>query len=84
MAVASSVTASRFHTLIHQGYGTAAALTGGFQLALWVCGLTGLVAIPVAFVLIRRAEMSKAVASTQQPEVASTSQPKVAVAAAAD
>ena len=33
---------------------TAAALTGGFQWALWVCGLTGLAAIPAAFVLIRR------------------------------
>ena len=33
-------------------------------------GLTGLVAVPVAFVLIRRAEMSKAVASAQQPKVA--------------
>jgi hypothetical protein len=53
-------------------------------LALWVCGLTGLVAIPVAFVLIRRAEMSKAVASTQQPKVAGTPQPKVAAAAAGD
>jgi hypothetical protein len=76
VAVASSIAASRFHTLIHLGYGNAAALTGGFQLALWVCGLTGLVAIPVAFVLIRRAELSKAVASAQQP--------KVAVAAAVD
>jgi EmrB/QacA subfamily drug resistance transporter len=84
VAVASSVTASHFHTLIHQGYGTASALTGGFQLALWVCGLTGLVGIPVALVLIRRAEMSKAVASTQQPKVARSPQPTVAVAAAAD
>ena len=32
----------------------AAALTGGFHWALWVCGLTGLAAIPVAFALIRR------------------------------
>jgi hypothetical protein len=36
------------------GLATAAALTGGFQRALWVCGLTALAAIPVAFVLIRR------------------------------
>jgi EmrB/QacA subfamily drug resistance transporter len=76
VAVASSIAASRFHTLVHQGYGTAAALTGGFQWALWVCGLTGLAAVPVTFALIRRAEMAKAVASTQQP--------KVAVAAAAN
>ncbi len=32
----------------------AAALTGGFHWALWVCGLTALAAIPVAFALIRR------------------------------
>jgi sugar phosphate permease len=53
VAVASSIAASRFHTLIHYGYATAAALTGGFRLALWVCGLTGLAAIPVAFMVIR-------------------------------
>ncbi|HEY4462816.1 MAG TPA: MFS transporter [Streptosporangiaceae bacterium] len=54
VAVASSIAASHFHTLVHHGYTTAAALTGGFQWALWVCGLTGLAAIPAAFVLIRR------------------------------
>jgi hypothetical protein len=37
---------------------------------LWVCGLTGLVAIPVTFVLIRRAEMAKAAAITRQPKTA--------------
>ena len=36
------------------------ALTGGFQLALWVCGLTSLVAVPVTFMLIRRREMARA------------------------
>jgi EmrB/QacA subfamily drug resistance transporter len=70
VAVASSIAASHFHTLVHRGYGTASALTGGFQWALWVCGLTGLVAIPVTFILIRRAEVAKAVASTQAPEIA--------------
>ena len=54
VAVASSIAASYSHTLVRHGYPTAAALTGGFQRALWVCGLTGLAAIPVAFVLIRR------------------------------
>ena len=54
VAVASSIAASHFHTLVHHGYATAAALTGGFQLALWVCGLTGLIAVPVAIGLIRR------------------------------
>ncbi len=55
VAVASSIAASYSHTLVQHGYATAAALTGGFQRALWVCGLTGLAAIPAAFVLIRRA-----------------------------
>jgi EmrB/QacA subfamily drug resistance transporter len=54
VAVASSIAASDFDTLVHRGYPTAAALTGGFHWALWLCGLTALAAIPVAFVLIRR------------------------------
>ncbi len=54
VAVASSVAASHFRTLIHHDYSPAAALTGGFGLAMWVCGLTGLAAVPVAFGLIRR------------------------------
>ena len=70
VAFASSVAASHFRTLVHHGYGSAAALTGGFEWALWVCGLTGLVAVPVTFLLIRRAEMAKAVARTQVQEVA--------------
>ena len=70
VAVASSIAASHFRTLVHHGYGTAAALTGGFQWALWVCGLAGLVAIPVTFLLIRRAEMAKAIALTHGQEVA--------------
>jgi EmrB/QacA subfamily drug resistance transporter len=72
VAVASSVAASHFRTLVHQGSARSAALTEGFQWALWVCGLTALVAIPVTFLLIRRAEMARAVASTQ-PSVSSQS-----------
>jgi EmrB/QacA subfamily drug resistance transporter len=75
VAIASSVAATRFHTLVHHGVGTAAALTGGFQVALWVCGLTGLAGIPVTFLLIRRSEMAKAV--SQQ-----SSTPAAAVAVA--
>lgn len=69
VAVASTVFATRFHSLVGQGQATSTALTGGFQLALWVCGLTGLVAVPVTFVLIRRREMAGAVASSSQPNV---------------
>lgn len=66
VAVASSIAASRFHTLIHHGAGSAAALTGGSTAALWVCGLTGLLAIPVTFVLVRRSEIAKAAAASGQ------------------
>ncbi len=69
VAVTSSIVASHFRTLVHHGYGPAAALTGGFQWALWVCGLTGLVAIPVTFLLIRRADIAAA-ANSQTQEAA--------------
>jgi hypothetical protein len=36
-----------------RAYGTAAALTGDFQLALPVCGLTALAAVLAALVIIR-------------------------------
>jgi EmrB/QacA subfamily drug resistance transporter len=49
VAVASSIAASHFRTLIQHGYSSSAALTGGFQVALWVCGLCGLAAVAVAF-----------------------------------
>ena len=71
VAVASSVAASRFQTLVHRGYATSAALTGGFTWALWVCGLTGLVAIPVALLFVRRTSMAKAVSSDKQQSVGS-------------
>ena len=54
VAVASSIAASYSRTLARQGLSSAVALTGGFQRALVVCGLSGLAAIPVAFALIRR------------------------------
>jgi EmrB/QacA subfamily drug resistance transporter len=77
IAVASTVATSRFHSLLSHAHARPAALTGGFQLALWVCGLTGLVAVPVAFSLIRRKELARAVAKSMQPET-----PEVAAAAA--
>ena len=45
-------------------YGTAAALTGGFGRALWVCGLVGLAAVSFTFVLVRRQELARAVAAS--------------------
>ncbi len=80
VAIASSIATSRFHTLIHHGYAPATALTAGFTSALWVCGLTALVAIPVAFVLTRPAKTVKAVESSEQRDVAGSADPVGAVA----
>jgi EmrB/QacA subfamily drug resistance transporter len=68
VAVASTVAATRTQALLSQGHATAAALTGGFQWALWVSGLTGLAAVPVTFLLIRRRELARAAASALQRE----------------
>jgi EmrB/QacA subfamily drug resistance transporter len=63
VAVASSVAASRLESLVRAGASTPAALTGGFQRALWVCGAVGLTAVPVSFLLIRRTEVAPATAA---------------------
>jgi MFS family permease len=68
VAVASTVAATHTRTLLSQGDAAAAALTGGFQWALWVTGLTALVAVPVTFLLIRRTELERAAAPSQQRE----------------
>jgi EmrB/QacA subfamily drug resistance transporter len=60
VAIASTVAASHFKTLLGEGATNPAALTGGFQLAFWVCGAIGLAAVPIAFLLIRRDELASA------------------------
>jgi hypothetical protein len=40
----------------------------GFQWAFWVTGLTGLAAVPVTLLLIRRTELARAVAASLQRE----------------
>jgi EmrB/QacA subfamily drug resistance transporter len=67
VAVASSIAASRFHTLAHHGYATAPALTSGLQWAMWVCGLTSLAAVPGAFLIRHRTRKAQEIA-TAQPE----------------
>jgi hypothetical protein len=51
--------------------------TGGFQHTFWVLGAIGLLAIPAIFALVRRNELSDAVAKTTvrepQPALAATS-----------
>jgi EmrB/QacA subfamily drug resistance transporter len=68
IAVASTVAAARSHALLGQGRAVADALAGGFHGALWVCGLVGLAAVPVAFLLVRRAEAPQAVVAPTQQE----------------
>jgi MFS family permease len=63
VAVASTVAATHSRLLLSQGHAAPAALTGGFQWALWVCGLVALAAVPVTFLLVRRTELARAVAA---------------------
>jgi EmrB/QacA subfamily drug resistance transporter len=72
IAVASTVVAMRSRVLAGQGYAATAALAGGFHWALWVSGFTGLAAVPVTFLLIRRREPARAVATA---DTASTTAP---------
>ena len=75
-AIASSVAASHTKALLHAGHAAPAALTGGFQHALWVLGAIALIALPAIFVLVRRNELSEAVAKSAlrepQPALAGT------------
>jgi EmrB/QacA subfamily drug resistance transporter len=73
VAIASTVAATHFKTLAHTGTSAPAALTGGFQWALWVCGAIGLAAIPITFLLIRRDELTRAAtpATDARPALAS-------------
>ena len=76
IAIASSLAASHTQTLVHAGSAAPAALTGGFQQALWVLGAIALLAVPAIFALVRRDELSNAVAKTTirepQPALAGT------------
>jgi EmrB/QacA subfamily drug resistance transporter len=74
VAVASTVAATHSRLLLGQGHAPAAALTGGFQWAFWVIGLTGLAAVPVTFLLIRRTELAHAVASSLPRQAPATVQ----------
>jgi Na+/melibiose symporter-like transporter len=64
IAIASSVAAGHTQRLLHAGDAAPAALTGGFQQALWVLGGIGLLAVPAIFALVRRETASTAVAET--------------------
>jgi EmrB/QacA subfamily drug resistance transporter len=68
IAIASSVAATHYKTLLHGGSNAHAALTGGFHQALWVLGAIALIAVPAVFALIGRDERSAPVAQTTVPE----------------
>jgi EmrB/QacA subfamily drug resistance transporter len=74
IAIASSIAASHTQALLHTGHAAPTALTGGFQRALWVLGAVSLLALPAIFTLVRRDELSEAVAKTtigeRQPALA--------------
>ncbi len=64
IAIASSVATGHTNTLLRAGNALPAALTSGFQEALWVLGAIALLALPAIFVLVRRDEPSDAIAKT--------------------
>jgi EmrB/QacA subfamily drug resistance transporter len=68
VAIASTVAATHFKTLVDSGSAAPAALTGGFQWAFWVCGTIGLAAIPITFLLVRSRDIAPA--ATAQPALA--------------
>ena len=76
IAIASSVAVSHTKALLHAGSTAPAALTGGFQHAFWVLGAIGLLAVPAIYALVRRDELTDAVAKTTirepQPALAAT------------
>jgi MFS family permease len=67
VAIASTVAASHFKTLSHAGSTQAAALTGGFQWAFWVCGAIALLAVPVTLLLVRHEELAEVVEAASLP-----------------
>jgi hypothetical protein len=66
------VAATRTRDLHTHGHTITDALTGGFHTALWVCGLTALAAVPIAFLLIRRTDITQT--TTAQATTAPQSQ----------
>jgi EmrB/QacA subfamily drug resistance transporter len=77
IAIASSVAASHTQALLHARHAAPAALTGGFQEALWVLGAIGLLAIPAIFALVRGeaapTAAAKAGVGEQHPALAASS-----------
>jgi EmrB/QacA subfamily drug resistance transporter len=62
-AVASTVFATHFKTLVHEGRSVPDALTHGYAYAFWALAFFGLAAIVAALTLIRREEMAQSTAT---------------------
>ncbi len=54
IAIASTIAATHIKTLAGEGQPPAAALTGGFHWALWICATIALLALPATAILLRR------------------------------
>jgi EmrB/QacA subfamily drug resistance transporter len=65
IAIASTVTATRSRSLLGHGHAAADALTGGFHQALWVCGLVGLAAVPIALFFVRHSDIVRGAAAAE-------------------
>jgi EmrB/QacA subfamily drug resistance transporter len=70
IAIASSVAATRYTTLVHAGGSVQVALTGGFHAAFWVLGAIALLAVPAVVALIRRAQPAPTTGLEPQPAMA--------------
>jgi EmrB/QacA subfamily drug resistance transporter len=58
VAIASTIAAGHYKTLIGDGKTVNAAFTGGFQWAFWVCGAIALLALPTVAILRSKATAS--------------------------
>ena len=65
VALASTVAATHFNTLVGQGKAANVALTGGFQWAFWVCGIIAVLALPATVALFRRQAAAAIPAGTE-------------------
>jgi EmrB/QacA subfamily drug resistance transporter len=72
IAIASSFAATHTKALLHAGHAVPAALTGGYQHALWALGAIALIALPAIFALVRRSEIADSPRTTpiRKPEAA--------------
>jgi EmrB/QacA subfamily drug resistance transporter len=70
IAIASSVAATHYTTLVHAGGSVQVALTGGFHAAFWVLGAIALLAVPAVLALIRRAQPAPTTGLEPQPAMA--------------